>query len=174
MLRLALVLVGAALILRSRRRKSSSPEQEDSSGDPGSDFAPSGGMPRPTLDPGVLAAMPPGTPNPFAHVIPPPDFGGQPVDTLINPPPMPTTVGTGGPPTRAQLSSAWNMWNAIIGSLPEAIRIKIENIKRLSAFQGRVFTQPIGSGLTSPVPGIGFGGHDPGYVAPNPLSYYRR
>src|SRR6185369_377289 len=115
MLRLGMLLVGTALLIRYRRRKGVGQDGDDLSSDDSSNFAPPGGMPRPTLDSALRSIPQQSWGDLFQNVIPAPDFGRPPTGTIINPVPQIGTGANGQPPTAGQLSSANNMLNAIIG-----------------------------------------------------------
>jgi hypothetical protein len=141
MFRLLMVLAAAGIVYRiyRRRRKGQSDEDETSETDDSSS-SPGAGLPKPTLDPALYRVPVQSWGDLFGNVIPGPDFGRPPSGTIINPPPMPGTVGNGQLPTVNQLSSVNNMWNAILGSIPYAIDQKIDNVKRLADFQSRVIS----------------------------------
>lgn len=133
-MRLAMMAVGAVLVVRAlRRSKSTDGDNQDL---PSEEAFPSSGSRGPQLDPGFMK-------DPlvnqtwgglFNGVVPSPGF--QPYDPINNPPGLPVGM-PGGTPPASQLSAANNMWNAIVGSIPYAVKAKIANIKTISSIHRR-------------------------------------
>ncbi len=142
MLRLGMILLGSAFILHYRRNrpekvKEESPDDSDST--PGT---PGGKPPDPTLDPALQYLIPAGPSQPglydvFQSIVPFPGFGGQPTDTLLNPPGQIGTVA-GGMISRQQLSAANNLYKGVTGLIPTSLRQEYVNMKRLADFKGRL------------------------------------
>ncbi len=137
MLQEGLALVGAALLLHAnaRAKASKSRTEEDPDSDP-EPSPPAFKMPEPTLDSALYAADPtnplligPGSSS--GNPLPPnamPGLGGNPGTDYL----------TGGNITVSQLAAANRAYKYIVGSIPSAIKQKIENVKRLTSFQARV------------------------------------
>jgi len=142
MLRLGMVLLGSALILRARSR--SSEDKREEKDEPGSDGAgiPGTKNPDPTLDPALQSvyttAMPLGYPS-WGDL-----FGNTIPVQFTSPGERPIMPGgaipgvAGALPSAAQLTAVNRIYKGITGMIPTSLRQEYSNMNRLAEFKARL------------------------------------